>query len=303
MKLAVAGLAMLTACSPTAVRAPLVSPSPSAAPPLTPVHAFSFAAVRATIGVLATTIGPREAVSAAYRGAVAAMRARIMAIGYHPRVLDVPVPAGRVHGVAEPAGKTYDVIGEPPGYDPTLPHLVVCGHLDTVPGSPGANDNASGVAIALELARLARDSKLKVPVVFVAFGAEESRVQRRGVLPPKYGSRAYIASLSRAERASIKGVLNLDMVGAGSIVHIGNSGSLWLLAFREARKLKMKIALEVSKLSDHTSFEAAHLPVVWFWSGMHWSFHLPSDRAGVIQRAEIERIGTLAWATMKAAAA
>jgi Zn-dependent M28 family amino/carboxypeptidase len=155
----------------------------------------------------------------------------------------------------------------------------------------------------LELARLALAANLKLPVVFVAFGAEESRVQRRGVLPPKYGSRAYIALLSRAERAAIKGVLNLDMVGAGPIVHIGNSGALWLATYREARKLKMKVALEVSKLSDHSSFEDAHLPVVWFWSGMHPSFHLPSDRVSVIQRAEIERVGALAWATMRAVAA
>lgn len=262
--------------------------------------AFSVDNVLATIGGLASGIGPRESVTPAYRRAVSYVRGLARGIGYDARILSVPVPAGRVRGVPEPAGTTYDVIATPPGYDPRAPHIVVGGHLDTVPGSPGANDNASGVAVALELARLAKEAKLRLPVVFVAFGAEESIVQHKGVLPPKYGSRAYIASLSRAERKAILGVFNLDMIGAGPLVHLGNSGMLWSLAFEQARPLGIKVAVEVSALSDHTSFEDARIPVVWFWSGPHPTFHTPRDRVEVIQRAEIARAGALAWATMRA---
>jgi Zn-dependent M28 family amino/carboxypeptidase len=81
-------------------------------------------------------------------------------------------------------------------------------HFDTVAGTPGADDNASGVAVLLEVARLARGLTLPRPWTFVGFTTEE---------PPAYftpymGSRVY-AKGARQQREKILGMLGLEMVG------------------------------------------------------------------------------------------
>ena len=86
--------------------------------------------------------------------------------------------------------------------------LVVGAHYDTVRGTPGADDNASGVATVVELARLALRRRPLLDVVFAAFPLEE---------PPFFGSdamgsRVYARSLARSP-ASVAGMLSLEMVG------------------------------------------------------------------------------------------
>jgi Zn-dependent M28 family amino/carboxypeptidase len=81
-------------------------------------------------------------------------------------------------------------------------------HFDTVSGSPGADDNASGVAVLLEVARLAREAPTAAPWAFVGFTTEE---------PPAYftqymGSRVY-ARQARKNRENILGMLCLESVG------------------------------------------------------------------------------------------
>ena len=66
---------------------------------------------------------------------------------------------GRAGASAVPAGRTPNVIASPPGFDDEAPHRIVGAHLDTVPQAPGAEDNASGVAVMLELARVHADSE------------------------------------------------------------------------------------------------------------------------------------------------
>ena len=64
---------------------------------------------------------------------------------------------------------------------------IVGAHYDTVPGTPGADDNASAVAVMLELARRLRHTDLKVPVLFSAFTLEEPRAH----LTSHQGSRIF----------------------------------------------------------------------------------------------------------------
>jgi len=90
-------------------------------------------------------------------------------------------------------------------------HYILCAHYDTAPGTPGADDNASAVAVLLEVARLARDQGRASGGAdwrFVAFTSEE---------PPAFhtrhqGSRVY-ARRARRARTRIDGVVNLEMVG------------------------------------------------------------------------------------------
>ena len=81
-------------------------------------------------------------------------------------------------------------------------------HFDTVSGTPGADDNASGVAVLLEVARLTRDAPTATPWAFVGFTTEE---------PPAYftpymGSRVY-AREARKSRENLLGMLCLESVG------------------------------------------------------------------------------------------
>lgn len=85
--------------------------------------------------------------------------------------------------------------------------LIIGAHFDSVPGSPGADDNASGMAALLEAARLYADGDPPSPTVeFAAFNLEEY-----GMI----GSRAYAQKLKR-EKIEVGGMLSLEMVGYSS---------------------------------------------------------------------------------------
>lgn len=90
------------------------------------------------------------------------------------------------------------------------PSAVLIGaHYDTVPGSPGADDNASGVAAMLECARILGNMDRKRPLIFAAFDAEE-RQPEVGL----HGSTAYAGQLKeRNEASQIKAAYILEMVG------------------------------------------------------------------------------------------
>ncbi len=105
----------------------------------------------------------------------------------------------------------HNVVGTLDGTDPTRPLLVVGAHFDSVARSPGADDNASGVAATLEIARLlARGPRLGATVQCVGFNLEE--IQE--LVPPRYriGSRAYVAWL-RERGLDVAGAFVLEMVG------------------------------------------------------------------------------------------
>jgi Zn-dependent M28 family amino/carboxypeptidase len=99
---------------------------------------------------------------------------------------------------------TTDVLAELPGEDPSQV-VVVGSHLDSVPEGPGINDNGSGSAAVLEVARQLAGSKPKATVRFAWWGAEEL-----GLL----GSQAYVAGQPPAELARIRAYLNFDMIGS-----------------------------------------------------------------------------------------
>lgn len=85
----------------------------------------------------------------------------------------------------------------------TVAPLILGAHYDTVPGTPGADDNASGVAVLLELARFFADISVPFPVWFVAFDMEEY-----GLL----GSKAYAKGLQKSGQ-SVRLMLSLEMLG------------------------------------------------------------------------------------------
>ena len=103
----------------------------------------------------------------------------------------------------------HNVLGTLEGSDPELPWVVVGAHFDSVARSPGADDNASGVAAMLEAARLLSRHDLAATVQFVGFNLEEMQ----SILGPfRIGSRAYARRL-RERGQALAGALVLEMLG------------------------------------------------------------------------------------------
>ena len=106
-------------------------------------------------------------------------------------------------------GRVYrNLIASRPGRDKQEEQIVLGAHYDTVPGSPGADDNASGVSVLLELARLAIDREFGKTFKFVAFSTEEMPSFRTGAM----GSHAY-ASRAKARGDRIVGMISFEMLG------------------------------------------------------------------------------------------
>jgi hypothetical protein len=303
----IASLALaLTACTAAPIAVPSPSPSPTTTPSLRPSPSptpsprptFSAARAFATIRALAN-LGPREATSAAFRDAADLVAARFRALGYRVRLQRFDVLGGTVDDVSVDAGSSLNVIAEPRGFDPRAPHVVVGAHLDSVPDSPGANDNASGVGVMLELARMAAVSSLRMPAAFVAFGAEERRRQSPTASQPALGSETYVERLTRGRAEALWGMLNLDMVGDGSPVEIiGTEDRMTRAAVRAVERLGLPHLRRPSlpdRYSDHVSFEDAEVPAVFLHTGDQPDWHEPSDLPAVIDRADLRRVGRLAW--------
>jgi len=87
--------------------------------------------------------------------------------------------------------------------DEDAPPLIIAAHYDTVPGSPGADDNASGLAVMLEVARSLRGVSLRRSLCFIGFCLEEQ---------DQLGSLAYASSLKATGR-EIRGAIVLECVG------------------------------------------------------------------------------------------
>jgi len=237
----------------------------------------------------------REATSPAYRRAARAVRDRFRSLGYRTAVQPVPIVAGANDDIPVEAGVTLNVIATPPGYRPWKAHTVVGAHLDTAPDAPGANDNASGVAAVLELARLAAGHEMRLPSVFVVFGAEERRLLPSGERLRYQGSAAYVESLSRRERRAIRGMLNLDMIGNGDAVHVLGAGSFSRYVLARAERAGIPARADASFFySDHLAFAERGVPVAWLWAGEHATLHTPSDVPRVVERGMLKRAGTLA---------
>lgn len=83
----------------------------------------------------------------------------------------------------------------------SLPCVLLGAHYDAVPGSPGADDNATGVAVLLELARAFAEKPIRYPLRFVAFDLEEQGLA---------GSRYYAASL---QQEPVRLMMSLEMLG------------------------------------------------------------------------------------------
>ncbi len=185
---------------------------------------------------------------------------------------------------------TYNVVGILPGSDPQLQqqYLVVGAHYDHLGWGKygslyrgrepkihyGADDNASGVVTVLEIARRLKENPPKRSVIVAFFGAEEM-----GLLGSKYLVEHFPVPLDHVVM-----MLNLDMVGRLknnrlTIMGAGTS-SAWTGLIDS---IKHRFGLEISTTadgfgpSDHASFYAKQIPVLFLFTGLHSDYHRPSD--------------------------
>jgi Zn-dependent M28 family amino/carboxypeptidase len=141
----------------------------------------------------------------------------------------------------------------------------------------GADDNASGVAGLLELARVYTQNNIKEPVnfLFIAFGAEELGL---------VGSR-YFAANPTLPLESIHFMLNMDMIGrfnpenGVSIIGFGTSPEFENIfsTLDKGRHVKHYTGYEGRGGSDQTSFYEKDIPVLFFHTGGHDDYHKPTD--------------------------
>ncbi|KHL17789.1 UNVERIFIED_CONTAM: peptidase M28 family protein [Mumia flava] len=256
--------------------------------------------MRADVRHLAGRIGPRHATSPAYRRAADWVAQRFTALGYDVSRQRFDVPAGDSWGVPVDAGRSSNVIADPPRFDPRAPHLVVGAHLDTVAVAPGAEDNASGVASVLEIARVAATNGTRLPVRFVAFGAEEPRGPGDDL--HHFGSQHLVATLGPAQREAVRGMASLDRVGVrGPDVPICDAGQ----GPARVRRALVERAGGVptstceDRASDHWSYAKAGIAAARIGSIPYAGYHSAGDVPRVVDDRQLRRSATVAWRWIK----
>ncbi len=162
--------------------------------------------------------------------------------------------------------------------------IVAGGHFDSVPGGPGANDNASGVAATLEAARALSGVRTARTVQFVLFSGEELGL---------FGSAAFAAE----HRQGVVAMINLDMVGWGDRLMVGTSpgrdDSVVSAAERAAQRLGITVSRFRSGGSDHVNFERYGIPTVFFHRGIDPYYHQPTDVPANISPRHLEEAARL----------
>ncbi len=191
-----------------------------------------------------------------------------------------------------------NIIGVVPGYDPVLKneYVVIGAHIDhlgvnrlnrdgeeSVQIYPGADDNASGVATVLEIAKqvAARQFLFRRSVIFAFFGAEEIGMA---------GS-WYFLNRSFQEVDKIVMMINLDMVGRSGrnnnmqVFTSGQNPEITAI-INELSGRTFSIRPKTSPTdyfpSDHRTFYDKNIPIALFTSGIHRDYHTPRDRSDKI---------------------
>lgn len=201
-----------------------------------------------------------------------------------------------------------NIIGIIPGTNPNLKDesVVICAHYDHLglgwPGAnkgnegkihPGADDNASGVSVMLELAELhGKSLKPQRTVIFIAFASEESGLR---------GSKYYVQNMKRFPAKKVIGVLNFDTVGKlgnGKLLVLGASTAReWRFIFMGASYVtgvETEMVTQELDASDQRSFLEVGVPGVQFFSGANADYHKPSDTPDKIDGAGLIKVAAIA---------
>ena len=212
---------------------------------------------------------------------------------------------GEVFGIMKENGDTLtsrNVIGYVEGYDKTLrdSYIVVGARLDnsgtmtmTIDGKPveriyyGANGNASGLAVLMELARMVETNSImfRRTILFVAFGASEET----------FAGAWYFLNRSFSHSDRIDAMINLDMLGTGyngfyayTASNVGMNSVLNTLS-GELQPVHPEIFAGEIYPSDHRAFYAMEIPSVHFTTGQYPEHNTDKDTQSIIDYEMMER--------------
>lgn len=263
------------------------------------VASVSADAIRADVQKL-VDFKTRHSPSQGYKDSVAWCEAQFRALGLATRRAPFTLGGGRA---------CENLIAELPGQPGVQDIYVVGGHLDSVSfqnnaNAPGADDNASGSACVIAIARAFAKAKPRATIRFMLFGGEE-----QGLV----GSRAYVAGLSAAEKARHKGAITLDMTGfkkgaqAGVLLEGREISSALFDATADgcARYTTLKVDRSLKAWgSDHVPFLDAGIPAIltieldYPDNGLEHGPRDTMDRVDAEQAAAIARADVSALATL-----
>ncbi len=236
----------------------------------------------------------------------------------------------RIMNAERKPGLSANVAGLLEGGDPKLKDetVLVTAHYDHLGVQngllyPGANDNASGTAGVIELARAFASSPMrpKRTLLFIVFGSEEE-----GLLGSYYYTEHPLRPLP-----TTRAVLNLDMIGrdeaqtpetqglidlprdtSDEINLVGSfySPDLRSRIIEENRRVGLVLstkfdqdnALNVLFRCDHFPFLLQNVPAVWFFGGFHPGYHEPSDTVEKINFSKVEKVLRLTYLTARSIA-
>lgn len=270
----------------TIARAPTKTVPIAPPPPL----AFDVNQAMAHVNQLAGTIGLREEGTEAEEAAAGYISERLASYGYSPTTQAVPITTnGRT---------THNVIATLEGTSEAGRTIVIGAHMDSK-GGPGANDNATGCGILLELARVLKHNNKQVPSIeFVFFGGEEIAIGA-GSNDHHWGSRYFVKALRPEEIAGIAGMISVDMVGAGpefrdrSMNLAPGTMRDMLLQLGSPRGLTLMADTSSTGMSDHEPFEKANIPAAWLEYRDFSFYHTPGDTVSTVDVAHVQNTGQL----------
>lgn len=156
----------------------------------------------------------------------------------------------------------------------------------------GADDNASGVAVMLSLAKKLMKGNINNNYLFIAFSGEEM-----GLLGSNYFVKNPTIDLSK-----VNYMINMDMVGRlkkdSTLAVYGTGTSPIFKQTLKANNTKFKLIQKESGVgpSDHTSFYNADIPVLHFFTGQHEDYHKPSDDADKLNYQGMKTIANYIYA-------
>lgn len=229
---------------------------------------------------LARRIGVRVRGTAGERKGARYVAAQFRSMGYSVNVQKYPVDGRTSRNVVAwwPGARRYPV--------------VLGAHMDTVAGSPGANDNASGVAVILEIARVVAGTPRADFVRFVAFGSEEYGTNGLHHV----GSQVFVDRLKKEGRRRLAGMISVDMIADGRPLIVATAGigppaiADRFAAIARARDIGVD-RQTTCDCSDNGPFERAGITAAFLWSGSEPNYHDDSDKVKNLKPDDIVRTG------------
>ncbi|WP_374579331.1 M20/M25/M40 family metallo-hydrolase [Phenylobacterium sp.] len=275
-------------------------------PPPAPANApaADFSAMRAMADVEAIASKPHPMGGQANAAARDHLLARMTALGLAPRLQQAEVLRHQTDGKRTWAagGRVENIVGVLPGRDRAAPALALMAHYDSVPGSPGAADDAAGTAAALEIVRAlkAQGTPARDVIVLLTDGEES------GLL----GAQAFFDQHPLARRIGF--LINMESRGGAGRAQMfqtggDNAGAIGLLqrgsVSPAATSLTVFLYEQMPNDTDFSVSKAAGVPGLnYAFIGAQYDYHAPTSTPANLDKGSLQHIGQEVLAATRQAA-